>query len=189
MSSRRLVLLFLIAAVVVSAADLTYQQPPKAVLDVLNAPAPPEVSVSPARTHVLLLRAFRYPPIADMAQPMLRLAGRRINPANNGQHMPSGSFVEIASMKIDGGAETKLVLPAGARLSAPCWSPDGKRFAFTNSTTTAVELWIGEASTAKTRKITGVAVNAAHSEPPAPWMPDSRTLLVQLIPAGRGRPR
>jgi dipeptidyl aminopeptidase/acylaminoacyl peptidase len=186
MPSRRSILI-LLAAVVASAADLVYQKPPKAVLDVLNAPASPDVSVGPARTHLLLMRAFRYPPIADLAQPMLRLAGHRINPANNGQHMPARSFSEIAVMKTTGGPETRLALPAGARLSTPRWSPNGKHVAFTNSTRTAVEIWLADPATAQARKIAGLAVNAAHGEP-VQWMPDSRTLLVQLIPAGRGKP-
>jgi len=187
MTPRRIVFLFLAAALVASAADPTYQKPPQAVLDVLNAPMPPEVSVSPARTHALLLDAFRYPPIADLAQPMLRLAGHRINPANNGQHMPPRSFVGMALMKIDGGSQTPVALPANARISTPRWSSDGRHVAFTNSTATTVELWLADTATAKARKIAGVAINAAHGEP-VQWMPDSRTLLVQSIPAGRGKP-
>ncbi|MBI4873426.1 MAG: S9 family peptidase [Acidobacteria bacterium] len=187
MLTRRLVLTLLLAALTVSAADLAYQKPPQALLDVLNAPLPPDYSVSPSGTHLLVLRAFRYPPIADLAQPVLRLAGHRINPANNGEHMPPRSFVGIALMKTTGGPETKLALPAGARLSTPRWSPDGRQVAFTNSTATAVELWLADTVTAKARKIAGLALNAAHGEP-VQWMPDSRTLLVQLIPTGRGKP-
>ena len=50
-----------------------------------------------------------------------------------------------------------------------------------------MELWVADTATAKARKIAGVAINAAHGEP-VQWMPDSRTLLVQTIPAGRGKP-
>ncbi len=186
MPTGRLALSLLAVALVMGAADLTYQKPPQAVLDVLHAPAPPEFSVNPAGTHVLLLTPLRYPPIADLARPMLRLAGHRIDPANNGQHMPR-SFVSFMLLAIDGGAQTPVALPPGGRVSAPRWSPDGRRFAFLNSARNTVELWVGETATAQVRRIAGVAVNAAHGEP-LQWMPGSAALLVQLVPPGRGTP-
>src|SRR5688572_32021870 len=70
----------------VISAQQGYKKPPKEVLDILNAPVTPEASVSPTRDNMLLRKALRYPPLADLAQPMLRLAGRRINPASNSPH-------------------------------------------------------------------------------------------------------
>src|SRR5215217_8083134 len=64
----------------------SYKQPPKEVMDVLNAPPIPLTTVSPAGDRIAMLEPLRYPPIADLAQPMLRLAGERVNPNNNGQH-------------------------------------------------------------------------------------------------------
>ena len=69
-----------------AAAQQAYKKPPKEVLDVLNAPVTPLVSISPSRDMLLLATGVRYPPIADLAQPMLRLAGLRINPNTNGPH-------------------------------------------------------------------------------------------------------
>src|SRR5688572_21915507 len=65
-----------------------YFKPPLPVLDVLDAPPPPAVSVSPTRDQLLLMRLTRYPAIADIAAPMLRLAGLRINPHTLGPHLP-----------------------------------------------------------------------------------------------------
>ena len=64
----------------------TYKKPPNEILDVLNAPASPIAVVSPTKDYMLLAEPMRYPPIADLAQPMLRLAGERINPVTNGPH-------------------------------------------------------------------------------------------------------
>src|SRR5262245_25982348 len=69
-------------------AQTPYQKPPKAVLDVLDAPDSPTVSISPARDKMLLSTPVRYPTIAELAEPMLRLAGSRINPKTNGPHNP-----------------------------------------------------------------------------------------------------
>jgi hypothetical protein len=65
-----------------------YQKPPKAVLDVMNAPVTPRASVGRARDVVLLYSPEPYPPIADVAQPFARLAGLRIDEATNGPHNP-----------------------------------------------------------------------------------------------------
>src|SRR5262245_45739734 len=69
-------------------AQTPYQKPPKTVLDVLDAPESATVSVSPSRDKMLLSTPVRYPSIAELAEPMLRLAGSRINPKTNGPHNP-----------------------------------------------------------------------------------------------------
>src|SRR3954469_16178022 len=77
---------FLLAAALALPAADTYQKPPKDVLDALNAPTTPTLFISPTRTHALQARAVRNPSIAELSQPMLRLAGQRINPKTNGLH-------------------------------------------------------------------------------------------------------
>jgi hypothetical protein len=109
-----------------------YMKPPQAILDVLNAPATPQTSVSPTRDYIMMAEQLRYPPISDLAQPMLRLAGSRINPATNGPHRAQYS-VSLTLKKVADGSETKVSLPANAKVSMPTWSIDGKSFAFTNT--------------------------------------------------------
>ena len=167
------------------AQETTYMKPPQAILDVLNAPEPPQVSVSPTRDVMLMSTQLRYPPIADVAAPMLRLAGSRIDPATNGPHRAQYS-VALTLKRIASGSETKIVLPADAKASLPRWSPDGAQFAFTNTISNGIELYVGDTASAKIRKIPAVAINAAYGEP-FNWL-DTHTLLVQLVPAGRGKP-
>jgi dipeptidyl aminopeptidase/acylaminoacyl peptidase len=69
----------------------------------------------------------------------------------------------------------------------PVWAPDGKHFAFTNTTANTTELWIGDAESGSVHRIPGIKVNATYGQP-VQWMSGSRTLLVQLVPAGRGAP-
>src|ERR1044072_2727377 len=77
--SRALAALCLLLAAASALSAQTYQKPPQAVLDVLNAPVPPVGALSPTREYMLLAQGVRYPPISELAQPMLRLAGMRIN--------------------------------------------------------------------------------------------------------------
>src|SRR5947208_13393302 len=112
-----------------------YKKPPKEILDVLNAPATPGESLNPSRDWMILREPMSYPPIADVAQPMLRLAGLRINPRTNGPHTATYS-VRLVLKKIADGSEIKVALPATPRISSLEWSPDGKQFAFLNTTRT-----------------------------------------------------
>src|SRR6185436_9208921 len=52
-------------------------------------------------------------------------------------------------------------------------------------TATGTELYVGDSATGKIRQLKGVAVNNAYGDA-FQWMPDSHTLLVQLISAKRG---
>jgi dipeptidyl aminopeptidase/acylaminoacyl peptidase len=160
-----------------------YRKPPREVLDVLNAPVTPSAFISPSRETMLLATGVRYPSIADLAQPMLRLAGLRINPNTVGPHRTQ-YFVAYTLKRIPDGAETQVTLPAGAHAGAPSWSADGRRFVFTNTTPTGIELWTGDAATGRVARLRGVAVNAVYGDP-VQWMPDGRTLLVQLVPSAR----
>src|SRR5262249_14181113 len=105
------------------AQETPYMKPPQAILDVLNAPEPPQVSVSPTRDLMLMSTQLRYPPIADVAAPMLRLAGSRIDPATNGPHRAQYS-VALTLKKLADGVDTRIVLPANAKVSLPRWSAD-----------------------------------------------------------------
>ena len=178
----------LVVAAGAVAAQTTYKKPPPAVLDVLNAPVSPVAYVSPQRDYMLLATGVRYPPISELAQPMLRLAGMRINPNLNGRHN-TPYFVSLAVKKIADGTETKVELPAGAKIVLPQgaaqWSPDGKSFFFMNHTPAGIELWVCETATAKAWKLKGVTINAVNFAP-VQWMPDGKHLLAHLVPAKRG---
>src|SRR5438067_3211706 len=141
------------------AQETPYMKPPQAILDVLNAPEPPQVSLSPTRDMMLMSSQLRYPPIADVAAPMLRLAGSRIDPATNGPHRAQYS-VALSLKKIADGAETKIALPTNAKVSLPRWSPDGKQFAFMNTIANGIELFVGDTASGRIRKLASVAINA-----------------------------
>jgi hypothetical protein len=65
------------------------QNAPRPIPEILNARPTPLVQVSPDGKWLLAADRLPYPPISDLAQPMLRLAGLRINPATNCRHHPT----------------------------------------------------------------------------------------------------
>src|SRR6185503_12655358 len=61
-----------------------YQMPPREIVTAFDAPPLPQAILSPSKQVMALTWRRPYPMIAELAQPMLRLAGVRINPKNNG---------------------------------------------------------------------------------------------------------
>jgi len=183
----RFPLLLLALTALVWAGDSGYQQPPKDIRDVLNAPPTPAISVSPQRDYAIFLQAVRYPAIAQVAQPFLRLAGLRIDAGTNGLHMAT-YYVSLAIKRLPGGEDIAITLSRDGKFGAPIWSPDGKQFAFTNTVANGVELWIGSPSTGQTRRIPGLSVNGVQIAGAAAvqWLGDNRTLIVSTVPGARG---
>jgi dipeptidyl aminopeptidase/acylaminoacyl peptidase len=180
-------LLLLTCGAAATQAQQGYQKPPKAVLDILNAPPPPVVSFSPTRDHFVQLEANPYPTIAELAEPTLRLAGHRINPQTNGPHRPP-RFVGLSLHSFDMGKHPDpLAPPDTVHFGMPVWSPDGKHLAFTNTTGDAIELWVVDVAPVQIRRIGGVRLNACYG-PAIHWMPDNQTLLCKLVVAERGQP-
>ena len=175
--------LFFALLFVGSAFAQGYKQPPQNVLDILNAPAIPNTIVSPSKDVILLTETLRYPPISELAQPMLRLAGLRINPNTNGSHRPVYA-VKITLKSIATGKETPVTLPPNANIISPSWSADGKYIAVGNQTPNGIELWILEVATAKLTKLKDIQVNTAFGG--FEWMPDQKSLLVNLVSKNRG---
>jgi dipeptidyl aminopeptidase/acylaminoacyl peptidase len=146
-------------------ADATrYRDPPAPIAQILDTAPPPSPLVSPKRDTVALLGRSNLPPVAEIAEPELRLGGYRINPRNNGpansrlSWLNGLSFQDIASNQI-----RNVPLPAGTRFVAPSWSPDGSRLAFLRGVDNGLELWVAERASAQARRVTGPSVNAASA--------------------------
>lgn len=163
-----------------------YQQPPSPIADILDAEPTPIASLGPDRQRLALFGRSNLPPISELAEPSLRLAGYRINPRNNGpangriSWLTSITFKDVAS-----GAEVAAALPAGSRFISPTWSPDGGKVAILRDAADGLELWVIDARTGAASALTGAVVNAAAGAG-VEWAPDSRSILFRAVPAGRG---
>lgn len=166
-----------------AAQPTPYQKAPKAIERVLDAPGTPSLLASPAGDRFLLAEFERHPPIQALAQPMVRLAGLRLNPRTRGPHNPP-RLKTLALQEVKGGPARPIALPAGVALSQPRWSPDGRRFVLTGAGAQATELWVGEAATGKLRRVPGLKLNAVLGDP-FDWLADG-SLIAKAVPANQG---
>jgi dipeptidyl aminopeptidase/acylaminoacyl peptidase len=170
-----------------------YDKPPKYILDVLHAPAPPTPYVSPTHDIVLLVSWEEYPPMARVATPFLRLAGVRVELKNRSRHDTPGGYgitpcaTHFVLARVLDGSELPVTLPAGSCPGRPLWTADGKRFSFQNITADAVELWLGDAKSGEVHRVAGARLNPMLGST-VQWMADQKTLLVKLVPSGLGPP-
>jgi len=183
--------LLVIAPTLVAQEPQKYLLPPQNIIDVFDAEPPAQISVSPNKQQIALIKARAYPTIAELSQPMYRLAGARINPKTNGPHRASGlpgtGINSIVLKKIDGGAETTVTMPPQARISHVKFSPDGAHLAFLQTKDTGIELWIANTATGAAKAvITGSdRINATGGDP-CDWLHDNVTMVCELVPANRG---
>ncbi len=156
-----------------------WKSPPEDLLDVLHAPQLPEVWTAPTGEHLLLADPVLYPPLAELAAPMHKLAGIRVNPAINGYHGRHGG-TSPRLVRVEDGAATPLDLPADAEVHDVEWTVDGQRFALTVGYADHIGLWVGSVEGELTR-VEDLALNPLMGTAVS-WLPDQGRLLVRRIP-------
>ena len=162
-----------------------YLMPPKEVVDAFDATPLPQAILSPTKQVMALTLRRNYPTIAELSQPMFRLAGARVNPRNNGPHRAEQIY-SITLKKIADGAEVRVVLPPEPKLMNVRFSPGGAHLSFLNRKADRIELWVADTATGSSKLVSGVdRLNAAAGDP-CEWLRDNVTMICELVPPGRG---
>lgn len=183
-----LLLLFFLATTVVAQDAVNYQLPPKDIMELALAKPTPTVSVDSKGQWILLIERNTYPLVDELGQPEVRVAGLRINPANFS--LSRQNYINNFTLKnIASGKEYKIGgLPANMLANAVAWSPNEKKFAFTNSTGSVVDLYVVDIATQKAFKVNKTALNvvlgAAFS-----WLDDNSLLYKTIIKPASAMPK
>ncbi|MEM7557743.1 MAG: prolyl oligopeptidase family serine peptidase [Planctomycetota bacterium] len=160
-----------------------YQEPPQAVVDIIDAKPVPSVSFSPDRQWMLMVGRSAMPSIGDLSRRMLRLAGMRIDPVASSRF--STRFYSSLSLRaVVGEAAIEVPMPEGVKIGGVSWSHHSNYFAFTTVTDKGQQLWV--ASTNAPSKPTMVTDRLSTVTGGFDWMPDGKSILCQLVPAERG---
>ncbi|MEW6735813.1 MAG: prolyl oligopeptidase family serine peptidase [Acidobacteriota bacterium] len=158
-----------------------YRLPPQAIVDLVDTPPTPAVSLSPNRDLVLMMKRPNLPPIAEISQPELRLAGLRINPHTYGKSQ-NVYFVKLTLMQVNDQREWEISgLPENARITNIDWSPDGKWIAFAVTNDTGIELWAADVRNGQAKRLSEAKLNNTYYGNPFVWLADSRTLIAKFI--------
>lgn len=167
---------------------LTYKKPPQSIVDLVDAPRTPAVRFDSKGSHVLLLGTADYPDMEEVAQPIIGLAGLRINPRSNASAVGS-TFTSIGIKDVKSGKELPISgLPDSLKISQLSWSPDENAIAFSNKVTNGVELWLVNLKNGNASKLTDRFLNETFGSAFS-WNPDGTGILALLVPANRdGKP-
>ncbi len=155
-----------------------YQLPPKDIADLLLAKPTPAVSVDRKGEWMLFIQRASYPPVEELAQPELRIAGLRFNP--NNYSLSRQNFANDLSLKnLRTGKEYKIQgLPPQARVGNITWNPGETRIAFTNTTNKAVDLYVIDIATQRASQVNKSALNTIVGGA-CQWI-DDKTLLYKI---------
>src|ERR1019366_1251119 len=93
-----------------------YLLPPKAIVDAFDVEPLPGSTLSPNKQTLALTNRHSQPGIAELAAPVLRVAGERVNPKTYGPQRTALIYAITMKRLADGG-ETKIAVPPQANLS------------------------------------------------------------------------
>jgi dipeptidyl aminopeptidase/acylaminoacyl peptidase len=178
---RKLLLLLFVLFLLngLNAQDKTgYQLPPAAIADLLLAKPTPAISADRKGQWMLLIQRASYPPVEDLAQPELRIAGLRFNP--NNFSLSRQNFVNDLSLKnLRTGKEYKIQgLPTPLRAGNINWSPGENKICFTNTTNKEVNLYVIDIATKLASRVNKSALNTIIGGA-SQWV-DDKTLLYKI---------
>ncbi len=181
-------LLLILLCTSVRAQPVGYQQPDKAILDLVDVPLAPSVLMDDAKDNMVLLYRDAYKSIEELSRQEMRLGGLRIDPVTN-----IGSrttyYNKVAVRSVSGQKTLKEVtgLPAKPKLGNLSWSPDQQKIAMTHTASEGVEIWLLDVTSAVATQLTDASKTPlnANLRDVINWAEDGKSMLVKLLPDNR----
>lgn len=167
---------------------LTYQEPDQAIIDIVDAAPSPRGSLSPDGDVLLVTGYPALPTIEDVAAEQLKLAGRRINPAN--YTVSQARYIsDLKLVDVEDGSELKIDgLPSDLKLLGASWAPNGDYIAAAQQTATTVDLWLIDVNAGTAKQWSSTPLNAVWG-PRLEWRHDSSGLYSYTVAEGLTKPK
>ena len=166
-----------------------YLTPPPEVLDAVMATQDQPLRLqSPDPTGQMFMRTVSdgFPTLAMFAKRHYDLGQFQIDPgANRTRRFTTRNSVGIELFTADGQLATTIQIPDGARVTGQQWSPDGSQVAFFANFDDATHIYVANAQSGQSRRITNTAVLATHVTS-FNWTADGSRIVTVLLPANRG---
>ncbi|NEQ51497.1 MAG: S9 family peptidase [Leptolyngbya sp. SIO3F4] len=164
----------------------TWQNPPEPIASMLDADRLPAVSISPDNQWLLELERRSLPPIAELADPWIAIAGTKVNP-NTWGPAHEASYKGITVRPLGSLDSTRINLPADARIRNLRWSYDSRYLAFTLTQEDGIEPWVLDIAEAKATPLAGPILNGVYNSP-CHWLPGADGLICKVRPQNLGAP-
>ncbi len=169
-------------------AQDTWQTPPEPIAAMLKAPRLPSVAFSPNAEWIVELGRADLPPLAELAQPKVAIAGLQLNPETWGKSK-AGYYCTLSIRRREKNIAQPIVLPPNPRIRNLIWSKCSRYLAFTHTqmasaqaaqsditdaynNKSGVSLWVLDIETAQARALSEPVLNATHSTV-IQWLPDN----------------
>lgn len=155
-----------------------YKLPPQDVIDIIDAPAAPFIRRSPDGHRVALIHYTYLPDLEQLAQPMDHIAGAYLS-KSHGLQRRLYDFTKVVIQSLDSTKTFTIERPAGAKgIALVGWSNDSAHLHWATYTDEGMELWITDATTGKSRRLSDVLVTDTMGTPMM-WTPNNKALLVR----------
>jgi dipeptidyl aminopeptidase/acylaminoacyl peptidase len=170
-------------------AKETFIRPPAAIEKIVTAPWQQNVTLSnqsPDHKHFLKLESEGMPSVQQFGKAHYYLGGLQVDyKANRARTLTTRGAVGLEIIDASTGQSRAIETPKGATLSSPKWSPDGSEIAYLANFDDATHVYVADAATGKSRKITKTPLLATLVTAPE-WTNSGKSLVTVLVPEGRG---
>lgn len=168
----------------------SYLMPPEPVAEALRAPwhrnAELEDPAPDADRFVVERRDRRMPPLSLLSRNHHHLGGLQVDPtADRVRDATTESHDGMWLVSAEDADTVEVEVPGGAKVSSPTWSPDGDRLAFAAHFDDATGLYVADAATGDSRRVTDRPLLFTLSTD-LRWSADGRYLFAVLVPEDRG---
>lgn len=165
--------------------ELSYQIPKKSLLDLIDVDLSPAVLKNTNNNILILLSRATYKSIADLSRKELRIAGLRVDPKRFiGSRRTYYNKIQIVDLEKGETPISIYGLPENPNFTNFVWSPDEKKIAMTNTTSSGVELWILNVTTRIAKKLISTPINASLGSS-INWLKNGKEIFVKFIPKNR----
>ena len=167
-----------------AAASSSWEEPPSPIPAILDAPSPPTMVFSPDNTWMVELERPALPSVAQLAEPVVRIAGLQLNPKTRERARTYG-YTRLRIRKMNEKQWTNITLPADANLGNLSWSADSRYLSFTHREPSGIALWLLDTETGETKQLTDAVLNQTYGSA-CRWFNTNDALICKLRPADEG---
>ncbi|HEX9894655.1 MAG TPA: prolyl oligopeptidase family serine peptidase [Gemmatimonadales bacterium] len=165
-----------------------YIRPPDEIARLVTAPRHLNVALtqlSPDRRWFLREKHAGMPSVTSFGKFRHYFAGLQVDPkANRARVLTTRGASGLELIEATTSQARPIETPAGATISNPVWSPDGKQLAFIANLEAASYAFVADVATGKSRRVTRTPLLATLVTA-VNWTADGKSLIAVLVPEGR----